>query len=448
MGTTLIVTNDFPPRQGGIETFVHAMAMRVPGHDVVVHTSAEPGAAAFDATLPFPVVRDRARTLLPTRRVTEQTAELVRAYGCDRVWFGAAAPLALMAPALRRAGAERLVATTHGHEIWWARVPGARRLLRRVGEGVDVVTYLGEYTRSRIAPALGPQPRARLSRLVPGVDAAAFRPDPVPGPASADPADAGLACAGPVHVDPVHPDPFRAAPISLDPARDAPSRADRARAVRDRHRLHGRTVVLCVARLVPRKGQDALIRALPLIRSAVPEAILLIVGQGPDERRLRRLAAQLPEGSVEFAGGRSHAELPGYYAAADLFAMPCRTRRAGLEAEGLGIVYLEAAASGLPVVAGDSGGAPDAVLDGRTGVVVDGRDVRAVAEAVIRLLGTPEGAAMGRAGRRWAAAEWSWDGSAARLERLLTPGGPLPADAPSPGRSSSRGPLAPDGFRS
>ncbi|GHF56947.1 glycosyl transferase family 1 [Kitasatospora xanthocidica] len=375
MSTTLIVTNDFPPRQGGIETFVHAMATRVPGDDVVVYTSSEPGDTAFDARLPFRVVRDPARTLLPSRRVTERAARLVREHGCDRVWFGAAAPLAAMAPALRRAGAERIVATTHGHEIWWARVPGARRLLRRVGDGVDVVTYLGEYTRARIAPALGPH--ARLSRLVPGVDPAAFRPGPV---------------------------------------------ADGGRAVRDRYRLHGRKVVLTVARLVPRKGQDTLIRALPLILGAVPEAALLIVGQGPDERRLRRLAARLPQDSVVFAGGRGHEETPAYYAAADVFAMPCRTRRAGLEAEGLGIVYLEAAASGLPVVAGNSGGAPDAVLDGRTGAVVDGRDVRAVAEAVIRMLTTPEGAAMGREGRRWAAAEWTWDGSADRLTRLLTPG--------------------------
>ncbi|MFD8788545.1 glycosyltransferase family 4 protein [Kitasatospora sp. NPDC059599] len=375
MSTTLIVTNDFPPRQGGIETFVHAMATRVPGDDVVVYTSSEPGDAAFDARLPFPVVRDPARTLLPTRRVSERAAQLVREHGCDRVWFGAAAPLAAMAPALRRAGVRRIVATTHGHEIWWARVPGTRRLLRRVGDGVDVVTYLGEYTRARIAPALGPH--AGLSRLVPGVDPAAFRPEPT---------------------------------------------ADRGRAVRDRYGLRGRRIVLSVARLVPRKGQDMLIRSLPLIRRAVPEAALLIVGQGPDERRLRKLAARLPAGSVVFVGGRSHAETPAYYAAADVFAMPCRTRRAGLEAEGLGIVYLEAAASGLPVVVGNSGGAPDAVLDGRTGTVVDGRDVQAVAGAVIRLLTTAEGAAMGREGRRWAAREWTWDNSADRLTRLLTPG--------------------------
>ncbi|MFD4243549.1 glycosyltransferase family 4 protein [Streptomyces sp. NPDC058525] len=372
MGTTLIITNDFPPRQGGIETFVHAMATRVPDDDVVVYTSSEPGAAEFDATLPFPVIRDPARTLLPTRRATARALDLARRHGCDRVWFGAAAPLAAMAPALRRAGIRRIVATTHGHEIWWARVPGARRLLRRVGDSVDVVTYLGEYTRARIAPALGP--RARMSRLVPGVDADVFRPDLTTG-----------------------------------------------RTLRRRYGLEHRTVILCVARLVPRKGQDTLIRAMPQIRRTVPDAALLVVGRGPDERRLRRLADRHAPGSVVFAGGLDHSETPACYAAADVFAMPCRTRRAGLEAEGLGIVFLEASATGLPVLAGDSGGAPDAVLDGQAGRVVDGRDVAGVAEALAELIISPGRAAMGAAGRRWVEEEWSWEASSRHLTQLLTP---------------------------
>ncbi|MGW1198628.1 glycosyltransferase family 4 protein [Streptomyces sp. NPDC002536] len=385
MGSTLVITNDFPPRQGGIETFVHAMATRMPEDEVVVYTSDEPGAQAYDATLRFPVVRDGSRTLLPTRRTARRAVEIARAHGCDRVWFGAAAPLGLMAPALRRAGVRRMVATTHGHEIWWARTPGARQLMRRIGAGVDVVTYLGEYTRSRIEPALGP--RARTSRLVPGVDAAAF----------------------------------------------APGGAD-GQAVRDRFGLHGKRVLVCVSRLVQRKGQDTLIRALPLIRRQVPEAALLIVGQGPDERRLRGLARQCGvEGSVHFAGGVSHADTPAYYAAADVFAMPCRTRKKGLEAEGLGIVFLEAAASGLPVVVGDSGGAPDTVLDGRTGRVVDGCDPTAVAGALTETLLDPGRAAeMGGAGRRWVAQEWSWDGSARHLMELLEPEGAHGSRPPRP----------------
>ncbi|MFI5979101.1 glycosyltransferase family 4 protein [Streptomyces sp. NPDC051452] len=389
MGTTLIVTNDFPPRQGGIETFVHAMATRVPGNDVVVYTSSEPGAAAYDATLPFPVVRDPGRMLLPTPRATRRALEIARHHGCDRAWFGAAAPLAAMAPALRRGGIRRMVATTHGHEIWWARTPGARQVMRRIGDHVDAVTYLGEYTRRRIAPALGP--RAELVRLVPGVDPEAFRPAP-----------------------------------------------GRARAVRERHGIVDRRVVLCVSRLVRRKGQDTLIRALPQLRQAVPDAVLVIVGGGPDEQRLRKLAHRHADGHVVFAGGLDHASTAPYYAAADVFAMPCRTRKAGLEAEGLGIVFLEAAAGGLPVVAGDSGGAPDAVLDGVTGTVVDGTDVQAVAGELSRILRSPErAAAMGEAGRAWVASQWSWDASAQRLTGLLTPGADLRASVS--GRGGGRG---------
>ncbi|MFI5618585.1 glycosyltransferase family 4 protein [Streptomyces sp. NPDC051567] len=375
MSTTLVITNDFPPRQGGIETFVHAMATRVPGNDVVVYTSNEPGAAAYDATLPFPVIRDSTRTLLPTRRVTRRALAIAREHGCDRVWFGAAAPLAHMAPDLRRAGIRRTVATTHGHEIWWARTPGARQLLRRIGDSVDVVTYLGDYTRSRIAPALGP--RARMSRLVPGVAPEDFRPD-------------------------------------------LPARY--VQELRDQYGLNGKRVILCASRLVPRKGQDVLIRALPLIQRAVPQAALVIVGKGPYERRLHALARKhTAEGSVVFAGGRGHTEMPPFYAAADVFAMPCRTRRAGLEAEGLGIVFLEAAASGLPVIAGDSGGAPDTVLEGRTGHVVDGTDVKAVARSVAQTLLSPDRAVMGAAGRQWVERQWSWDASARRLTQLLDP---------------------------
>ncbi|GAA5073622.1 glycosyltransferase family 4 protein [Streptomyces similanensis] len=373
MGSTLVITNDFPPRQGGIETFVHALATRMPDDDVVVYTSHEPGGAAFDATLPFPVVRDAARTLLPTRRATARAVGIARAHGCDRVWFGAAAPLALMAPALRAAGVRRIVATTHGHEIWWARIPGARRTMRRIGDGVDVVTYLGAYTRARIEPALGP--RARMSRLVPAVDARVYRPD-------------------------------------------AAARAE----VRAELGLRGRRVILCVARMVARKGQDVLIRAMPLIRRAAHDAVLLLVGHGPDEARLRRLAGRHAPDAVVFAGGKAHTETPRYYAAADVFAMPCRTRRGGLEAEGLGIVFLEAAASGLPVVVGDSGGAPNTVVDGKTGMVVDGADAAAVAGALSGLLlDTERAAALGAAGRDRVRDSWSWDASARRLTHLLTP---------------------------
>ncbi len=367
----LIVSNDFPPRSGGIQAFVHQLAIRLPADDVVVYASDYEGSAEFDAAQVFPVVRHPTGLLVPTPAARRRIVATLREHGATAVWFGAAAPLALLAPALRRAGAERLVATTHGHEVGWAMLPGARQALRRIGTHCDTVTYLGEYTRRRLARALGPH--ATMTRLTPGVDVEAFSPQ-----------------------------------VS-------------AAAVRARWGLTDRPVVVCVSRLVPRKGQDTLIRALPDIRRAVPDAALLIVGSGRYRDALRALAVQ--QGVAEhvvFTGPVPWAQLPEHFAAGDVFAMPCRTRRAGMDVEGLGIVYLEASATGRAVVAGDSGGAPDAVRPGATGLVVDGRDVPAVAAAVADLLGDEQRrTAMGRAGREWAEREWTWDVAAARLDALL-----------------------------
>jgi phosphatidylinositol alpha-1,6-mannosyltransferase len=186
--------------------------------------------------------------------------------------------------------------------------------------------------------------------------------------------------------------------------------------VRARYGLGDRPVVVCVSRLVPRKGQDVLIRALPAIQRRVPGAALLIVGGGPYLKKLQAMAGP----DVVLTGSVPWQELPAHYDAGDVFAMPCRTRRAGLEVEGLGIVFLEASATGLPVVAGRSGGSPDAVLEGETGYVVDGRSVSAVANAVAGLLADPaRAAAMGARGRAWVEAEWRWDILAARLRTLL-----------------------------
>ncbi|WP_327171093.1 glycosyltransferase family 4 protein [Streptomyces sp. NBC_01336] len=380
MDKTLIVTNDFPPRPGGIQAFLHNMALRLDPEQVVVYAStwkrgAEGAAAtaAFDAEQPFTVVRDRTTMLLPTPRVTRRAAELLRTHGCSSVWFGAAAPLGLMAPALRRAGARRLVATTHGHEAGWAQLPASRQLLRRIGEGTDTLTYLGEYTRSRIAAALTPAAAARMVQLPPGVDEKTFHPD---------------------------------------------SGGDRVRA---RLGLTDRPVVVCVSRLVPRKGQDTLILAMPAILAEVPDAVLLVVGGGPYAGELKKLAADTGVlDSVRFTGPVPWEELPAHYGAGDVFAMPCRTRRGGLDVEGLGIVYLEASATGLPVVAGDSGGAPDAVLDGETGWVVRGGSAEESAERIVALFGDAElRRRMGERGRAWVEEKWRWDLLAEKLRELL-----------------------------
>ncbi|MEV6178530.1 glycosyltransferase family 4 protein [Streptomyces sp. NPDC052015] len=380
MHKTLIVTNDFPPRPGGIQAFLYNMALRLDPERLVVYASTwkrgregTEATAAFDAEQPFTVVRDRTTMLLPTPAATRRAVGLLREHGCASVWFGAAAPLGLMAPTLRRAGAERLVATTHGHEAGWAQLPASRQLLGRIGESTDTLTYLGEYTRARIATALSAEAAGRMVQLPPGVDEKTFHPG---------------------------------------------SGGDEVRA---RLGLTDRPVVVCVSRLVPRKGQDTLILAMPRILAAEPEAVLLIVGGGPYEKDLRRLARETGvAGSVRFTGSVPWSDLPAHYGAGDVFAMPCRTRRGGLDVEGLGIVYLEASATGLPVVAGDSGGAPDAVLDGETGWVVRGGSPQEAAERIVALLGDAElRRRMGERGRQWVEDRWRWDLLAEKLKELL-----------------------------
>lgn len=374
MSRTLVVTNDFPPRNGGIESFVHSVCERLPASDVVVYTAAQPDAASFDARLEYPVVRDPRSTLVPTPRVATRVTDAFSQHGCDSVLFGAAAPLGLLAPALRRAGARRIVGMTHGHETGWARVPGARAALRRIGAGCDTLTYVSEFCRRRIAPSLPAGAAARMVRVAGGVDTDAFHPD-----------------AGGEQVR---------AQFGIAP---------------------GRPVLLSVSRFVPRKGQDILIRAMPRIQSAVPDAVLLLVGDGPYRRRLEAITEH--EGltdSVIFAGAVPWGKAPAWFDAADVFAMPCRTRLGGLESEALGIVFLEAQSSGLPVLVGDSGGAPETVQHGRTGFVVEPTSIASVAARAVELLGNlPVAAEMGRAGRAWVTQNWSWQGSVGTLRGLL-----------------------------
>jgi phosphatidyl-myo-inositol dimannoside synthase len=373
---TLVVTNDFPPRPGGIQSYLHALATRLPESDLVVYAPAWSHSSGshpeFDAGQPFPVIRHEGGLMLPTPAVARRAREILRAEQCDTVWFGAAAPLALLAPQLRAAGARRVVASTHGHEVGWSMLPGTRQALRRIGNTTDVVTFVSKYTRSRFASAFGPM--AALEYLPSGVDTQQFAPNP-----------------------------------------------SARKEIRTRYGLGDRPTAVCISRLWPRKGQDMLIRALPLIRKRVPEAALLVVGGGPYEDRLRAMAEQLGVAEHVIMTGRvPWEELPAHYVAGDVFAMPCRTHGRGLDVEGLGIVYLEASASGLPVVAGDSGGAPETVLDGITGNVVDGRDLDRIADAVATLLADPILASeMGEAGRRWVSRHWRWTDIATRLARLL-----------------------------
>lgn len=379
MTRVLLVTNDFPPRRGGIQSYLEAFVgelMRDRSHELTVYAPKWKGAADFDERAEragYRVVRHPTTLMVPEPTVASRMQRLIAENGIETVWFGAAAPLALLGPLARRAGAGRIVASTHGHEVGWSMLPVARSALRRIGDDADVVTFISRYTRGRFASAFGA--RAALEHLPPGVDTDRFVPDSV-------------------------------------------ARAE----LRARYGLGQRPVVVCLSRLVPRKGQDMLIRAWPAIRRRVPDAALVIVGGGPYLQRLQQLAdTHDVAADVTFTGAVPAAELPAHHAMADVFAMPCRTRGAGLDVEGLGIVYLEASACGVPVIAGTSGGAPETVLDGQTGTVVDGTDVAAVATAVGDVLSDPaRAAAMGAAGRHWAVDHWQWRSQGAKLTALLS----------------------------
>ncbi|MFB4310595.1 glycosyltransferase family 4 protein [Actinomadura sp. GTD37] len=371
---TLVLTGHFPPEPGGVQTFTWELVRRLPAERVVVVAPARPGAAEFDAGLGFPVVRRHGYLLFRGLRA------LVARHRIEAGWITAAAPFGMYAPLVRAAGVRRLVGSAHGQELGWFRAPPTRAALRAAARSFDVLTYLCEATLPELAGAVGD--RTRLVRLAGAVDTVRFRP-------------------------------------GLDGA-----------AVRRRHGLGAGPVVLSVARLVRRKGHDMLIRAWADVVRRRPDARLVIVGEGPMRRRLAELADRFGPGTVTLAGLVPAADLPRYYAAADVFALPCRDDRRGLQTEGLGLSVLEASAAGLPVVVGRSGGSPASLIDGRTGVLVDATVPDELALALHGLLASPRrAAAMGAAGRHWTCENWSWDAAAARLAALL-PGSPRP-DSPA-----------------
>ena len=363
----LLVTNDFGPRTGGIETFVIGLLERITGHHVIVFTSSQGETSAYDQDwldkFGVQVLRDKSKILLPSWRVTQNVKKIVTESEIDVVIFGAAAPLAFMSKSLRKIGVKKIIALTHGHEVWWAKVFPFNLAIKRIGASVDHLTYLGEFTRKAISKTLSEKSRNKLVRIAPGIDTAHFIP---------------------------RADGFEKR-VELG--------------------LQDKKIIISVGRLVHRKGQDKLIEAMPTILSKIPNAHLLIVGEGPYKNHLDKLAKKFSlEESVTFVGRILYDKLPTYLSAADLFAMPSRSRFFGLEVEGLGIVYLEASACGIPVVAGNSGGAPDAVIEGVTGFCVDGTDVDQVASAVIEVCSNAERAShMGAAGRNWIVDQWRWD---------------------------------------
>ena len=376
MTRTLVITNDFPPRPGGIQTFGYELVRRFEPSTVTVLTSNWEGASEFDTAQNFKVVRAQTETLLPTKRTLEMARELVVSENISQVLFGASAPLGLLASSLRKLGVQNIVAMTMGHEVGWAMTPGTKQALRKIGNDTDHLTYISEYTHQKIARALRPNVAANMRRIVPGVDTVEF------SPTNRAAGQELLASIG----------------------------------------WTERPVIVCVSRLMARKGQDMLLKALPEIATKVPDVALLIVGDGPYRKELEKLTNELQlSNRVHFTGKVAPNELSHWYAAGDVFAMPCRTRMGGWDVEGLGIVFLEGSATGLPVVVGDSGGAVDAVVDGETGFLVNGNDLRQITDRIIELLLNPQLARqMGAAGRDWVKQEWTWELSFKRLDALLS----------------------------
>ncbi|MGO3796238.1 MAG: glycosyltransferase family 4 protein [Pauljensenia sp.] len=371
MRPTLLVTNDFPPTIGGIQSYLDDFTKRLPPQDltVLVSTPHEADkAAVLDAAAAYDVIRHDSLVLLPIPSVRDHMTRIIQERGIETVWFGSSVPLGLLGAAAKEAGATRVIVTTHGHEVGWSRAPGTRQVLKRVMETTDVVTYISEYALRNLRPLI-PDTK-ELVKLPSGVDVERFCPD------------------------------------------------SRARAaMRAHYGIGDAPTVLCGSRLIKRKGHDTLIRCWPQVVESVPDARLVIVGGGPQARELALLKRSSPvRDSILLLGRKDRTEMPGLLAGADVFCMPTRDRRLGLEVEGLPICYLEAAATGLPVVPGRSGGAPETVHEGETGLTVDGRDPSDVASTLVTLLRDPElRGRMGRAGRQWMEAEWTWPHLVKRL---------------------------------
>jgi phosphatidylinositol alpha-1,6-mannosyltransferase len=364
-GRVLVVTGHFPPAPGGVQTFTWEMLRRMPAERLVVVAPAHPDAAEFDAGLDFPVIRRRAYYLIRDLR------RIVRDYDITSCWIPAVAPIGLAAPFVRRAGVRRIVGSTHGQELGWLRVWPTRRALRRMIGALDAVTYLSAYTSEHLLPVVDHPDR--MFQLVGGVDTEIFR--------------AGAADPG----------------------------------ARDRLQLPAGPTVISVARLVRRKGHDMVIRAWPRVLEAVPEAQLVIPGTGVYRSELEQLAEQAGvRDRVHFTGYLPIDDLAAALDLSDAFVLACRDDRRGLQTEGLGLSTLEASATGLPVVVGQSGGSGDSLIDGVTGFLVDSSGPDEIATALITLLTDPPRAReMGARGAQWVQRTWTWPAAVDRLTRLL-----------------------------
>ena len=372
----LLVTNDFPPKVGGIQNYLWELWRRLPPESTAILTTPHRGASAFDGPQPIRIERDRSNVLLPTRALARRIDRLAAELDVDLVLLDPAVPLGILGPHLERPYG----VVVHGAEVTIpGRIPVASSVLRRVLRGARVVVAAGGYPAAEARRCAGRELPTII--IPPGVDVHRFSP------------------LGPTERAEVR------RRMGLDP--QAP-------------------LIVGLSRLVPRKGFDTLIEAAAIVAERVPTLQIAIAGSGRDRARLQRRARSLGS-PVRFLGRVDDAELAPFLASADVFAMMCRQRWLGLEQEGFGIVFLEASSCAVPVVAGRSGGSAEAVVDGRTGIVIDRpSDARVVASALERLLEDDSlRASIGREGRRRAEQEFTHDRLATLLHEELERIGPL-----------------------
>jgi phosphatidylinositol alpha-1,6-mannosyltransferase len=366
----LLVTNDFPPKIGGIQSLLWEWWRRLPPDSFAVLTSPYEGSSDWDAEQPFHIERIKEKVLLPRPKMVRQINEMANRVGADFVVLDPAVPLGIVGPYLDLP----YYVVLHGAEVTVpGSLPGSRAVLGRVLRNAEHVIAAGGYpAREAIRAARRDLP---VTIVPPGVDTARF------------------------------------IPLTQEQKDDA----------RNRWGIElDAEMILGLSRLVPRKGFDTVIKAVSELAVDHPKIKLVIAGKGRDRKRLERLASKLAA-PVQFLGRVPDEDLPALYGSADVMSMMCRNRWLGLEQEGFGIVFLEAASCGVPQVAGESGGAAEAVVDGVTGrVMAEPKDASATARAINSLLNSPsDRAAMGIASRDRAVAEFSYDFLARRLGDAL-----------------------------
>lgn len=364
----LQITNDFPPKLGGIENYSYSLAAPWKPDDIVVLTGTPPHARDFDRTVSFEIVRMRGVKLHPTPAVLGKAREIVKERGIDVIHFPAPLPLPTLGPQIRKSHGTPYVVSLHGGEfVLPAALPVGRTILRAGLHEASLLLCQSTFVQQKAREFFGDRPPSVY--LPAGIDLDRFT-------------------------------------TGLAPAFTSPS---------------GGPVVLSVSRLIARKGPATLIRAWPRVLTRHPEAHLLIVGGGPDRKRLEKMAAELEvRDSVTFTGPVPWEKVPRLYASANIFALPTRERWGGLETEGLPLVYLEAAACGLPSVAGRAGGVEDGVVNGETGFVIDGASPKEASEAILSLLDDPELAkTMGEKARGKVMSEFTWPVIFERFQSLL-----------------------------